>query len=456
MYSRAHTTPLREQPPEPLLTQRQILFFYLPLAASWLLMTLEGPSINAAIARLPHAATMIAAYGIMIGLSVTIESPVIQLLGTTTALTHDRQSYLQLRRFTIHLNLVLTVIAFLVGWTSLYDVIVRQIMDVPTAIADAAQPGMRIMLLWTAAIGWRRFKQGVLIRFGATRRVGYGTLVRLAGSAGTAVGLALFTDWPGISVGASALMVGVLSEALFAHVAARDVMRAHLSPESPASDGGELTYHDIVSYHTPLALANLMLLFAQPIIGAALSRTPDPETALAAWPVTFQLLLIVRSPGLALPEAVIALLKGPETTRAVRTFSRNLALFALIVLALIAFTPLAQLYFVTLIGVTPELGAIAINGVRVGVLIPFLMVWQGYLRGTLMARKHTRPLFTSMGIYLGTLVAVMLGVGVPLGLPGVSLAAGAIAAAMLFETLYLVRQQRLTPQRNRQPQRAFP
>ncbi|MFQ5626911.1 MAG: hypothetical protein ACE5FM_09695, partial [Methyloligellaceae bacterium] len=280
MYSRAHRIQLREQPPVSILTQRQVLFFYLPLAASWLLMTLEGPAINAAIARLPQAATMIAAYGIMIGLSVTIESPVIQLLGTTTALTHDRQSYLQLRRFTIHLNLALTVIAFLVAWTPLYDVIVRQIMGVPTAIADAAQPGMRIMVLWTAAIGWRRFKQGVMIRFGLTRRVGYGTVVRLISSAGTAMGLAFVAELPGIHVGAIALMAGVLAEAVFAQLAARDISFDEGPTGASPQTEPPLTYREIVSYHTPLARANLMLLFAQPIIGAALSRTPDPETAL--------------------------------------------------------------------------------------------------------------------------------------------------------------------------------
>lgn len=74
-------------------------------------------------------------------------------------------------------------------------------MGVPEHIAAAARSAMAIMILWSAAIGWRRFYQGILIRYGETRRVSYGTLVHLLASAGTAALLAwrwtpLAWKWP--------------------------------------------------------------------------------------------------------------------------------------------------------------------------------------------------------------------------------------------------------------------
>ena len=54
---------------------------------------------------------MLAAAGIVISLSVTIESPVIMLLATSTALATSPQAYRMLRRFVWHLNLLLTIIA---------------------------------------------------------------------------------------------------------------------------------------------------------------------------------------------------------------------------------------------------------------------------------------------------------------------------------------------------------
>ena len=83
-----------------LITILAILIFWLPLFASWLLMTAEGPTISAAINRLPNEVIMLAAQGIVISLAVTIESPIINLLATSTALVKDRASYLLVRRFT--------------------------------------------------------------------------------------------------------------------------------------------------------------------------------------------------------------------------------------------------------------------------------------------------------------------------------------------------------------------
>jgi hypothetical protein len=143
----------------------------MPLAASWVLMTLEGPLIQAAIARLPEPGTSLAAVGIVVSLSVTIESPVIMLLATSTALSRDPAAYQVLRRFMLGLNLILTIVAAVVAFTPVYDWVVPGAMGVPTDIAAAARPGMQIMTLWSAAIGWRRFYQGILIRFGETRRV---------------------------------------------------------------------------------------------------------------------------------------------------------------------------------------------------------------------------------------------------------------------------------------------
>ena len=92
------------------LRQREIFWFWLPLFASWLLMTAEGPTISAAINRLPNEVIMLAAQGIVVSLSVTIESPIINLLATSTALVNDYASYRLMRKFAIHWAIILTII----------------------------------------------------------------------------------------------------------------------------------------------------------------------------------------------------------------------------------------------------------------------------------------------------------------------------------------------------------
>ena len=189
--------------------QRDILWFWFPLFLSWLLMAGEGPIISAVINRLPNEVIMLAALGIVLSLSVTIESPIINLLATSTALSKDRHAYLLIRRFTIQWMILLTIVHCLVAYTGLFDTIVVRWMGVPKEVAEWVRTGMQIMIFWSAAIGWRRFCQGILIRFDRTRTIAWGTVVRLTASGGTAVSLAVLSDWPGIVVGAMALMAGV-------------------------------------------------------------------------------------------------------------------------------------------------------------------------------------------------------------------------------------------------------
>jgi hypothetical protein len=203
------------------ISQRQILAFWLPLAASWALMGLEGPILQAAIARLADLETQLAAFGIVMSVEIAIESPVIMLLSTSTALVTSAQSYNTMRRFVIWVNLLVTVVAFLVAFTPVYHWVVFTVMGIPAHIAQAAQPGMKIMTFWSAAIGVRRFLQGVLIRQGETRWIGYGTLLRLITSGGTAILLAIVTQLPGVYIASTGLMAGVTGEALFIIWAAR-------------------------------------------------------------------------------------------------------------------------------------------------------------------------------------------------------------------------------------------
>ena len=98
---------------EPLRT-RHILAYWLPLAATWLMMAGEGPFIAAIIARLPEARFNLAAYGVAFSFALVAESPNMMMLTAANTLVHDRQSFLALRRFNYAMNAALTV-AIVIG-----------------------------------------------------------------------------------------------------------------------------------------------------------------------------------------------------------------------------------------------------------------------------------------------------------------------------------------------------
>lgn len=124
----------------------------------------------------------------------------------------------------------------------------------------------------------------------------------------------------------------------------------------------------------------------------SLARTPRPELALAAWPVAYGLVLIFRSPGLALPEVVIALLSKRGAAAPVRRFCLIIGVCSSGLMMLLAFTPLATLYLTRLIGLPPELAHVAAPGIRLSIVVPLLMALQGWQRGRLTHLKVTARL----------------------------------------------------------------
>lgn len=427
-------------PDDPLPLGR-IFALWLPLAASWALMTVEYPIIQAAIARLPDAEVMLAAASLVIGLEITIESPVIMLLATTTALARGPESFRVIRRFAWHLNAGCTAAAALVAFVDpVFDAVVPGLLAIPEHIAAEARPALAVMTLWSAAIGWRRFNQGVLIRAGRTRLVGTGTAVRLVFAGGTAVGLGVAGTVSGVVLGAWAWMAGVAAEALFSEWAVRGTVRERYGPDAPREEQ-PLTYGEVARYHAPLAATSLLALLAMPLLQAGLSRMPEPDENLAAWPVVFAVLLLFRSPGFALPEAVIALLTRSDRVEPLRRFSLLVAGATIAGLTVFVVGPLLDVYLETALEVPPQLLPYVLPGLLAGLLIPTLQTLQAWYRGVLMTARATAHVYWGMGIALGTTGVVVLA-AVLAQAPGVVSCALALTAGMVLESVYIAARAR--------------
>jgi hypothetical protein len=237
-------------------------------------------------------------------------------------------------------------------------------------------------------------------------------------------------------VGTLALSAGVLVEAAYAHYVTRHLVERHFGPDRAQTNQPILSYGDLFRFHAPLASSTLLFLLTQPLISAALARLPHPETVLAAWPIASGLLFITRSPVLALPEVIIALLDRAGGRVALRRFAQRVGLACLAVLAALAFTPLGRFYFETMIGVSAELGTLAQLGIQVGVILPIVMAWQSWFRGELTASRATPALTVAMIANLVAMV-IVLAVGVMLQVPGVALAAIALTVSTVAETAAL-------------------
>ena len=391
------------------LTTRQILRAWWPLAFSWLLMSIEIPAISAVIARLADPEVNLAAFGgVVYPLALIIESPVIMLLGASVALCRHRQAYDLVWRYMMVSGAILTIVHLLIAFTPLYDLVVVRLIGIPGEIVEPARLGLKFMVPWTWAIGFRRFNQGVLIRHGYSSAVGFGTIIRLIVD-GTALGLGfIFHPFAGVAVGASAQSLGVISEAVYAGWRIRPVLKQDLPriiPDDP------LTWKAFYHFYVPLVLTSLISFIWQPVGSAALSRMPDALNSLAVWPVVTGLVSLLRSFGVAYNEAVVALLDRFDAWRNLSRFTIWMALATTGVTLMVAATPLADFYFRTLSALPGPLVDMARTALWIAIPMPAMAVLQNWFQGSLLYGRITRGVPESVAIFFVT-VLIVLTIGV--------------------------------------------
>lgn len=415
---------------------RRIAQTWWPLAASWLLMGAEMPVLSAVVARLAEPEINLAAYGgVVFPLALIIEAPIIMLLAASTALSKDWASYLKLRRFMMRTGALLSVLHVLVAFTPLYYVVVTGVVGVPPEIVEPARVGLMIMTPWTWSIAYRRFHQGVLIRFGHARVVGFGSLLRLCVDGLVLTVGYLMGSVPGIVVATSAVAAGVISEAIYVGLCVQPVLRNQLKQAPPVEP--PLTFQAFQAFYVPLAMTSLLNLLVQPIGSAALSRMPYALESLAVWPVVSGLIFMLRSLGIAYNEVVVALLDEPRSSYSLRRFAALLAMLTTLLLLVVAATPLAIIWFGRVSALTPPLTALAHRGLWIALLIPGLNVLQSWYQGAIVHGRHTRGITEAVAIFLLT-SSVILWAGVTWGqTAGLYIGLAAFAVSSLMQTAWL-------------------
>ncbi len=417
------------------LTMGRLFRMWAPMGATWFMMSMEGLLVAAIVARLPEATVNLAAYGVAFAFALMLEAPIIMVLSASTALCRDRDAFLRLRRYVTGLNVLLTTLTMLWVLTPLYPISTAILTDVDPEVSRLSRLALLVLLPWPAAIGYRRFYQGIMINHGRTRRVAYGTMLRLAGMALTAAVLAR-TEIPGAVVGAAALSVAVTLEAVVTRIMARDCIESVL--EKPPS-GEPLTLPRFLRFYLPLLVSSVIALGIHPLINLFLSHSRLALESLATYPVVSALSFVFRSMGLSFQEVAIACLDGSrERFRLLLRFALWLGFGASLLQALIAATPLAGAWFLHVASLTPELTELSIPALQIVMLMPLLSVMLAFFRALMVWSGETDAI-TWAGIIEIASVCLMLYafISEPIAMIGVLAASWAMILSRAVDLLAL-------------------
>jgi progressive ankylosis protein len=227
-----------------------------------------------------------------------IEAPIIMLMSASTALVTGRNSYKKLKRFTDILNVGITGIQLIILIPPVFNYIVTGLMEVPEEIARLAHVAFIIFLPWAASIGYRRFYQGILIRNNLTRRVTYGTMIRL--SVIVIMGILLFTAGvKGAYVGAGAMSLAVFCEAIATRMMVAGTLKKLLRRKILRMVN--LRLRSIAKFYYPLALTSLLSLGVHPFVTFFLGKELYGSGVAGCSPCCGFTGLYFQKPGIIIP-----------------------------------------------------------------------------------------------------------------------------------------------------------
>ena len=422
---------------------------------SWMLMSIEAPLLSAVVARLANPTIHLAAYGSVASPLINIlQAPILTLLSLSTAMSKDWDSFQKGRKIMFTLGGGLTLLYMLTVFTPLYEILVRQVIGAPEEIIDPARWAMYVGVPWAFAVAYRRFHQGMMIRFGHSRAITVGTFLRFLMDITVLAAAWAVQTVPGAVVACGMMVCGVITEAVYVSLRVRPVIREELRCAPALAE--PIPLRAMIAFFIPLALTPFLNMLVRPIGSAALSRLPDPLQTLAIWPVISSFSWLIVTPGAAFNEVVIAMLDQPGSRRGLRQFLWILMGSQGAVMLLLALTPLAYLWFVNAAGLAPvdaRLAAAAFPLLLPSSLISPLNSW---FVGNILNQRKSRAITEGMLVYLLVFVGGLFLGGGAGRLSGIFITLASSTLASIAQTSWLgIRSRRKPPAPGEQPAAAF-
>jgi hypothetical protein len=194
------------------LTLKGLWQFYRPLAITTLLRQTTRPLLNAgiAVAVLPRAS--LAAWPVAWGLAILVAGPAWSLQQLTTALAEDEAAYARVRRFSLTLSTLFTVLLAIVVFTPLYGEVMGFVYNLSPELQDLSRPAMQVMVVLPLMMGAQAILRGRLIRSGCTAIVRTAMTLNVGTLAATLLVGVTLTPVTGVVLAAAATLIGLLVE----------------------------------------------------------------------------------------------------------------------------------------------------------------------------------------------------------------------------------------------------
>jgi progressive ankylosis protein len=192
-------------------------------------------------------------------------------------------------------------------------------------------------------------------------------------------------------------------------------------------------YRRIALFALPLALSGIAMNGESPVVNAGVSRLADPELGLAGFGVAMSVAWLIESPIVMMLDAATARAADRRSFSIIRQYALIWCVFLTMIGGIVAFTPVSEIVFGRLLGVSQEVGAAARVGMAIFLPWPLAIAWRRMHQGILIRHSLTRVIGYAVAVRLVT-VSVVVSVGVTLGvMSGTALGAMALVTGVCVE-----------------------
>nr|WP_320049016.1 hypothetical protein [uncultured Desulfuromonas sp.] len=412
----------------PVLTMKEISWFFFPLVLNVQLMSVSHSIINAALARVDDYVIALASFSVAMVVHLLFASPSYQNHTITIAIVRGKSSFRSMMLCVVLIAIYVSTMLNLIAHTFLGDVLLQTVLGVSPPVADGAKRVLAIMALLPFFTGFRGFFQGLVIRARRTNLVSLATGIRIGA---LLFWLYLGQRWfNGPELGAFALLMCIVVETSMMGLFA---WRCHI----PFINQNEKTTGEILRFALPVAFSSGLQQTIPVVINAIISRLPDANLALASFGVIRALLFMLAGPMRNLQQAYLTLVEQPQDYAVLRRFFWWTSLgMGLLTLGIAG--PANRLIFDNIFGLADSLRQYIVLPLSLCAVFPMAYGVTNLLRAYFTATHHTVILGQATLVKFGYLLLCWLAsLLIPLQIPGILLAIFLLISSELAEAWFL-------------------
>lgn len=420
-------------------TDSHIFKIHLPLLVSGIFTVSEFFICSVALGYLPdadfHRATMI---GLVLPLAFLYESPIYELISTSTALSKSKDAFAVLKRYFYWLAGILTAIGVVLFYSPLSDWLFRDVMRAPDEMIATAGPSFIFVISWVWFVGYRRLGQGLLIRSNRSAKVSYFSIIRVTWLAFALLLFCLFPVCNGTMATTISLTSSVLVEAALVHWEVSKLLNTEQVAQS-STNGAALSLFEVNRFYSPLVVSALTYHLSLPLAAWAMFRLPSSFDSLAVWGSISGLFWMISAIAQSFVNVSIYFIDQTDALPVLKRYATKLKCITLLLALSIAAAPLfSELILESMLKLHGSQLQLAQRAMALGAFWPVLRVMYCVPYARLINARKTRATMQAIVINVGSLsVLLYLGVWLQPAIPGLFLYLLCLTASSSLNYLWL-------------------